>query len=236
MQSVNAPREPAPVLSTSSTILNMREKERYIEDFDFPFCDESSKYEKVAKIGQGTFGEVFKARARNSNKKFVAMKKVLMDNEKEGFPITALREIKILQLLKHDNVVNLIEICRTKATIHNKYRSTFYLVFDFCEHDLAGLLSNVNVKFSLGEIKKVMQQLLNGLYYIHSNKILHRDMKAANVLITKNGVLKLADFGLARAFSVAKAGQVNKYTNRVVTLWYRPPELLLGNVFFSSLK
>lgn len=160
----------------------------------------------MAKIGQGTFGEVFKARERRSNKKFVAMKKVLMDNEKEGvsnghlirrqraaewsgvfssahvmantflvsrkqFPITALREIRILQLLKHENVVNLIEICRTKATANNAYRSTFYLVFDFCEHDLAGLLSNMNVKFSLGEIKKVMQQLLNGLYYIHSNKV-----------------------------------------------------------------
>ena len=100
-------------------------------------------------------------------------------------------------------------------------------MFDFCEHDLAGLLSNVNVKFSLGEIKKVMQQLLNGLYFIHSNKILHRDMKAANILLTKNGVLKLADFGLARAFSLNK-GQPNRYTNRVVTLWYRPPELLLG--------
>ncbi|XP_063708176.1 cyclin-dependent kinase 9 [Culicoides brevitarsis] len=215
--------------STSSSALSLSAKQKYIEDFDFPFCNESSKYEKVAKIGQGTFGEVFKAREKNHNKKFVAMKKVLMDNEKEGFPITALREIRILQLLKHENVVNLIEICRTKATQNNRYRSTFYLVFDFCEHDLAGLLSNINVKFSLGEIKKVMQQLLNGLYYIHSNKILHRDMKAANVLITKNGVLKLADFGLARAFSVSKNGQPNKYTNRVVTLWYRPPELLLGD-------
>jgi cyclin-dependent kinase 9 len=87
------------------------------------------------------------------------------------FPITALREIRILQLLKHENVVNLIEICRTKANKNNKYKSIFYLVFDFCEHDLAGLLSNVNVKFSLGEIKKVMKQLLNGLYYIHSNKV-----------------------------------------------------------------
>lgn len=140
-----------------------------------------------------------------------------------------MREIRILQLLKHENVVNLIEICRTKATAANRYRSTFYLVFDFCEHDLAGLLSNMIVKFSLGEIKKVMQQLLNGLYYIHSNKILHRDMKAANVLITKNGILKLADFGLARAFSVSKNGLPNRYTNRVVTLWYRPPELLLGD-------
>lgn len=147
-----------------------------------------------------------------------------MDNEKEGFPITALREIKILQLLKHENVVNLIEICRNSSST-GKYKATFYLVFDFCEHDLAGLLSNVKVMFSIGEIKKVIQQLLNGLFFIHSNKILHRDMKAANILITKNGVLKLADFGLARATSNIK---LPRYTNRVVTLWYRPPELLLG--------
>ena len=156
-----------------------------------------------------------------------------MENEKEGFPITALREIKILQLLKHENVINLIEICRTKAN-SIKYKATFYLVFDFCEHDLAGLLSNVNVKFSMGEIKKVMQQLLNSLFFIHSQKILHRDMKAANILITKNGVLKLADFGLARAISTSKSGQGNRYTNRVVTLWYRPPELLLDERNYGS--
>ena len=107
------------------------------------------------------------------------------------FPITALREIKILQLLKHENVVNLLEICRTKATCSNRYNSTFYLVFEFCEHDLAGLLSNVTIQFNLGEIKTLMKQLFNGLFHIHSNKILHRDMKAANVLITKHGVLKL---------------------------------------------
>lgn len=215
--------------NSSTSFLFGREKDKYLENFNFPFCDDASKYERVTKIGQGTFGEVFKAKDRRNPKKYVATKKVLMDNEKEGFPITALREIRILQLLKHQNVVNLIEVCRTKATASNKYKPTFFLVFDFCEHDLAGLLSNINVKFSLGEIKKVMQQLLNGLYYIHNNNILHRDMKAANVLITKNGVLKLADFGLARAFSMMKNGVPNRYTNRVVTLWYRPPELLLGD-------
>jgi len=182
---------------------------------------QTEKYEKIAKIGQGTFGEVFKARCRADPKMIVALKRVLMDNEKEGFPITALREIRILQQLKHENIVNLIEICRT----YSKGKTTFYLVFEFCEHDLAGLLSNVSVKFSMGEVKKVVQQIFEGLYYIHVNKILHRDMKAANILITKKGVLKLADFGLARAFSIKME---NRYTNRVVTLWYRPPELLLG--------
>lgn len=210
--------------------MNMaREREKYLEEYNFPFCEAATKFEKLAKIGQGTFGEVFKARDAKNHKFTVAMKKILMENEKEGFPITALREIRILQLLKHDNVVSLLEICQTRATQFNRYRSTFYLVFEFCEHDLAGLLSNTKVKFSLGEIKQVIQQMLNGLYYIHSNKILHRDMKAANVLITKTGTLKLADFGLARAFSAQKNGQPNRYTNRVVTLWYRPPELLLGD-------
>lgn len=193
------------------------------EDIVYQFCEDVAKYEKIVKIGQGTFGEVFKARHKKTGH-FVALKKVLMENEKEGFPITALREIKILQLLDHQNVINLIEICRFK---HDQSKATFYLVFDFCDHDLAGLISNINVKFSLADIKSVVKQLLEGLFFIHSNKILHRDMKAANILITKHGVLKLADFGLARAISVAQNRQ-NRYTNRVVTLWYRPPELLLG--------
>ncbi|PVD22424.1 hypothetical protein C0Q70_18236 [Pomacea canaliculata] len=196
------------------------------EELQFPFCQNATdKYEKLAKIGQGTFGEVFKARERASKSKVVAMKRVLLDNEKEGFPITALREIKILQQLHHENIVHLIEICRTRAGPYNRYKSTFYLVCEFCEHDLAGLLSNLHVQFSLGEKKMLMQQLLNGLYFIHNNNILHRDMKSANILITRTGILKLADFGLARVYSQKDR---NRLTNRVVTLWYRPPELLLG--------
>ncbi|KAF8786354.1 Cyclin-dependent kinase 9 like protein [Argiope bruennichi] len=192
----------------------------------FPFCENVEKYEKLAKIGQGTFGEVFKARHRTS-RKTVALKRIMMENEKEGFPITAIREIKILQQLKHANVVNLIEICRERSKSNENFGVKFFLVFDFCEHDLAGLLGNRNVKFTLGEIKMVLKQMLNGLYFLHTNKIIHRDMKASNILITKEGKLKIADFGLARAFSSFK--KRNTFTNRVVTLWYRPPELLLGD-------
>lgn len=132
-----------------------------------------------------------------------------------------------MKRLKHENIVQLIEVCRSKANEANKYRSTFYLVFEFCDHDLSGLLSNSQLKFSLSDIKRIMQQLLDGLFYIHYNKILHRDLKASNILMTKNGVLKLADFGLARTYNVDKQSR-NRYTNKVVTLWYRPPELLLG--------
>jgi len=200
----------------------------YLKTYEYPFCDDVSKYEKIAKIGQGTFGEVFKACEKKNKYNIVALKKIILENEKEGFPITALREIKILQVLNHENIVNLIEVCHSRGNHHNNYRSGFYLVFEFCHHDLAGLLSNFAVKFSLGEIKQVTQQLLNGLYHLHTAKIIHRDMKAANVLITKLGTLKLADFGLARALNSNPNGLPNRYTNRVVTLWYRPPELLLG--------
>ncbi len=111
------------------------------------------------------------------------------------------------------------------ATPYNRDRGSIYLVFDFYEHDLAGLLECKEVHFLLGEIKKIMQQLFNALSYIHGNNILHRDMKSSNIMITRNGVLKLGDFGLARALN---KGPNQRYTNRVVTLWYRPPELMLG--------
>uniref|UniRef100_A0A667WTA5 Cyclin-dependent kinase 9 (CDC2-related kinase) n=1 Tax=Myripristis murdjan TaxID=586833 RepID=A0A667WTA5_9TELE len=166
---------------------------RYYDGVEICFCEEISRH-------------------KHSGSK-VALRKVLMENEKEGFPIAALREIKILQLLRHDN----------SHPVQQAF--SIYLVSDLCEHDLEGLLSNASVKFTLAEIKKVMQMLLNGLYCIHGNKILHRDMKAGNVLITKDGVLKLADFGLAWAFSLAKNSQGNRYTNCVATIWYRPPEL-----------
>lgn len=194
------------------------------ESFDYPFCDNVEKYEKICRIGKGTFGEVFRARHKVT-KKEVALKRILMDNEQEGFPITAIREIKLLRSYRDENVINLIEVCRSTPEINGKAVS--YLVFDFCHHDLAGLIQEAHDKIkSLPNIKCIVKQLLQGLYGLHSNKIIHRDMKSSNILITKDGELRIADFGLARPFSADTTNR--KYTNRVVTLWYRPPELLLG--------
>ncbi|KAF0760370.1 cyclin-dependent kinase 9-like [Aphis craccivora] len=220
---------PSPELNVNHLKL---EKEKYLEKFErcngFEFCRDVNQYQPLVMIGKGSYGEVFKARDQNDPNVIVAIKKMITLREEEGFPVTSLREVRILKQLNHDNVIKLIEVCHTKACKENKYRSTFFLVFEFCEHDLAGLIANKEIKFELADIKQFMKQLFDGLFYIHLNKILHRDLKSSNILVTKTGIVKIADFGLSRAFSIPTIDKPNNYTNGVVTLWYRPPELLLG--------
>ena len=188
----------------------------------------------MSKLGEGTFGEVHKAEARASGQ-IVAMKKILMHNEKDGFPITALREIKLLKMLSHPNVLKLEEMAveRNKGE-GRKLKAIMYMVTPYMDHDLSGLLDNPGVQFSEPQIKCYMIQLLEGVAYLHASKILHRDLKAANLLINNQGILQIADFGLARPYDddPPQPGQGNgeatrDYTTLVVTRWYRPPELLL---------
>ncbi|KAG1674414.1 hypothetical protein FOA52_012941 [Chlamydomonas sp. UWO 241] len=176
-------------------------------------------------IGEGTYGQVFMGNDKKDQTR-VALKKIRMDTEKEGFPITAIREIKILSTLSHPNVVNLREIVRSEIHKNNNYKGSIYMVFDYCEYDLTGLMETVKFKFTESQVKCIMKQLLKGLAYVHGNGVLHRDLKASNILIDRNGILKLADFGLARTYQTKNDSRL---TNRVITLWYRPPELLLGS-------
>lgn len=228
-------------------------------------------YERIGHLGQGTYGEVFKAKDRETGE-IVAVKKIKMENEKEGFPITAVREIKILSMLAssdlmlqgelmRDSVIRLREIARSDASEENDYKGSVYMVFDFMEHDLAGLLERANQgrladaasrglpphkarpPFLVGQVKRYMRQLLLGLQLLQRHNILHRDLKNANLLVNNKGELKIADFGLARSFikkqndtsatdglKPSKSGQsIGTMTNRVITLWYRPPELCLGS-------
>lgn len=105
------------------------------------------------------------------------------------------------------------------------------MVFEYLEHDLNGILSQPTVVFEPCHLKSLASQLLSGLAYLHHRSILHRDLKGSNLLLNNAGVLKLADFGLARSYMKRKRGD---YTNRVVTLWYRPPELLLGATQYGA--
>eukprot|EP01120_Amphizonella_sp_Union-15-10_P005906 TRINITY_DN1817_c0_g5_i1.p1 TRINITY_DN1817_c0_g5~~TRINITY_DN1817_c0_g5_i1.p1 ORF type:complete len:470 (+),score=52.15 TRINITY_DN1817_c0_g5_i1:33-1412(+) len=188
-------------------------------------------YHKMEQIGEGTYGQVYKARNIHTNE-IVALKKIRMDNEKEGFPITAIREIKILKELNQVNIVKLKDIVTSKSAEDKKKKGSIYLVFEYMEHDLAGLIElHSHMGFREDQIKCYMKQLLEGLHYLHTNNVLHRDIKASNLLISDRGVLKLADFGLARPISKRGSGL---YTNNVITLWYRPPELLLGAQEYGS--
>ncbi|KAI8940867.1 hypothetical protein NX059_002128 [Plenodomus lindquistii] len=199
----------------------------------FKGCCKIGEYEMLQKLGEGTFGEVHKARHKITGSIF-AMKKILMHNEKDGFPITALREIKLLKMLSHDNVLKLEEMAVERPKAEGRKRAILYMVTPYMDHDLSGLLDNPDVRFQPAQIKCYMLQLFKGLRYLHDNHILHRDMKAANLLINNRGRLQIADFGLARHYDepVPQRGKGNgeakrEYTSLVVTRWYRPPELLL---------
>ncbi|CAH8621173.1 unnamed protein product [Dicrocoelium dendriticum] len=184
-------------------------------------------FDTLVQVGEGTYGHVYKARDKITGE-FKALKKVRLENEREGFPITAVREIKILRQLRHPNIINLCEIVTDKddPSDFKKDRGAFFLVFDYMDHDLYGILESGVATFSEQQIASLMKQLLDGLSYCHEKHFLHRDIKCSNILINNRGQLKLADFGLARLY--VAGDKERPYTNKVITLWYRPPELLLG--------
>ncbi|TKY87949.1 hypothetical protein EX895_003045 [Sporisorium graminicola] len=186
-------------------------------------------YQRIEKVGEGTYGVVYKARdlTPGANGRIVALKKIRLEAEDEGVPSTAIREISLLKELRDDNIVRLFDI------VHQE--SKLYLVFEFLDLDLRKYMDNVSRNRGgegLGPeiVRKFTYQLIRGLYYCHAHRILHRDLKPQNLLIDKEGNLKLADFGLARAFGIP----LRTYTHEVVTLWYRAPEVLLGSRHYST--
>ncbi|KAJ1291730.1 hypothetical protein BS78_02G338400 [Paspalum vaginatum] len=184
----------------------------------------ADSFEKLEKVGQGTYSSVFRARDLETGK-IVALKKVRFDNfEPESVRFMA-REIQILRRLDHPNVMKL------EGLITSRLSCSLYLVFEYMEHDLAGLCSSPDVKFTEAQLKCYMNQLLSGLEHCHSRRVVHRDIKGANLLVNNEGILKIADFGLANYFDPIKN---HPLTSRVVTLWYRPPELLLGSTHYNA--
>ncbi|XP_035706709.1 cyclin-dependent-like kinase 5 isoform X1 [Folsomia candida] len=188
------------------------------------------KYEKLEKIGEGTYGTVFKAKNRETLE-IVALKRVRLDDEDEGVPSSALREICLLKELKHKNIVRLYDV------LHSDKKLT--LVFEHCDQDLKKYFDSLNGDIDPDVVKSFMFQLLRGLAFCHGHNVLHRDLKPQNLLINKptmmqhkivNGELKLADFGLARAFGIP----VKCYSAEVVTLWYRPPDVLFGAKLYNT--
>lgn len=193
------------------------------ETFDESERHFESQYERLesALLGEGTYGKVYKARDVRSHE-IVAMKQMKIEGAEDGMPSTALREIALLKELKdHPNIVRLL--------------NTFYkpnklvLVFEYLENDLKKYMRSLKGNVPAATVKNLTYQLVRGIEFCHASRIIHRDLKPQNLLIDQQLRLKIADFGLARPFQLP----LGEYTHEVVTVWYRPPEILLGCLIYS---
>lgn len=182
------------------------------------------RYEKISFLGEGQFATVYKAKDITTGM-IVAVKKIKVGSRteaKDGINRTAIREIKFLRDLSHPNVISLLDVFGTKSNVS--------LVFDFMDTDLEVIIKDPKIVLTPGHIKAYTIMTLQGLEYLHSNWILHRDLKPNNLLINSDGILKLGDFGLAKNY-----GSPNKvYSHQVVTRWYRAPELIYGAKIYST--
>jgi len=189
--------------------------------------DKLRRYEKTDFLGEGQFATVYKAKDTHDPDPdlVVAVKKIKLGSSaeaKDGINRTALREIKLLQELHHDNIIGLRDVFG--------HGSNVSIVMDFMDTDLEVIIKDTGIVLTAPHIKSYTLQTLLGLEYLHHNWILHRDLKPNNLLVNRKGVLKLGDFGLAKAF-----GSPNRqYTHIVVTRWYRAPELLLGARMYGT--
>ncbi|XP_056639947.1 cyclin-dependent kinase 1 [Diorhabda carinulata] len=181
-----------------------------------------SDFLKIEKIGEGTYGVVYKGKNKKTGE-LVAMKKIRLESEDEGVPSTAIREISLLKELRHPNIVSLADVMMEEQRL--------YLIFEFLTMDLKKYLDKIEPGKYMDPklVKSYFYQMNSAILFCHQRRVLHRDLKPQNLLITVDGLIKVADFGLGRAFGVP----VRAYTHEVVTLWYRAPEVLLGSSRYS---
>ncbi|KAJ2641985.1 kinase subunit of RNA polymerase II carboxy-terminal domain kinase I, partial [Coemansia sp. RSA 1694] len=179
-------------------------------------------YTRISMVGEGTYGKVYKARNKETGR-IVALKRMRVDMDREGFPITAMREIRLLKQLRHPNITQVLDVVPASG-------NAICVVMEYMDYDLSGLISHPQWDPEPAHKKSLMHQLLEGLDFMHTRGILHRDIKGSNLLVNQQGQVKYVDFGLARSFHHTR---MQELTNRVITLWYRPPELLLGTTLYG---
>lgn len=191
---------------------------------DKPDLRSPTTYEELKVIGTGAYGTVFKARDKSTNS-LVALKKVKVPLTEDGIPMNTLREIALLKQLdthEHPNIVRLLDICHGQR-IEKEKTLIMFLVFEHVDQDLSMYIEKAGSVIESTKIRQMSMEILNGVDFLHSHRIVHRDLKPQNLLVTANGHIKLADFGLAKTYDFDM-----RLTSVVVTLWYRAPEVLLG--------
>uniref|UniRef100_A0A8C3XWP5 Cyclin-dependent kinase-like 2 n=1 Tax=Chelydra serpentina TaxID=8475 RepID=A0A8C3XWP5_CHESE len=179
------------------------------------------KYETLGLVGEGSYGMVMKCRNKD-NGRIVAIKKFLESEDDKMVKKIAMREIKLLKQLRHENLVNLLEVCKKKKR--------WYLVFEFVDHTLLDDLELFPHGLDYNRVRKYLFQIIKGIGFCHSHNIIHRDIKPENILVSQSGIVKLCDFGFAR--TLAAPGEA--YTDYVATRWYRAPELLVGDTKYGK--
>lgn len=214
----------------------------------FAIVSDNLSFKKLKQCGEGTYGKVFKVENLNRLDKktsLVAIKRLRLETERDGFPITSIREIKLLQRMStkksNDNIsiLNEMLILKEESLDPNiPTKNSINMVFEYCQMDLFSFLEKSSTDLTYGHIKNIGKQLLMGMDFLHSNNIIHRDIKPSNILINGQGAIKITDFGLARIVStqheISESSAVHgSLTNRVITLWYRPIELLIGSTNYS---
>uniref|UniRef100_UPI003AAE9088 cyclin-dependent kinase-like 2 n=1 Tax=Centroberyx gerrardi TaxID=166262 RepID=UPI003AAE9088 len=188
------------------------------------------RYECLGVVGEGSYGSVLKCRRRDSGR-LVAIKKFLDSDDDKAVKKIAMREIRLLKRLRHDNLVNLLEVW--------KRRRRWHLVFEFVERTVLEDLEQNPSGLELDTSRQYLFQILRAAAFCHQHNvrtraecIIHRDIKPENILVSQGGVVKLCDFGFAR--TMATPGEGGAYTDYVATRWYRAPELLVGDTKYGK--
>ncbi|KAK4986041.1 TFIIH complex serine/threonine-protein kinase subunit kin28 [Elasticomyces elasticus] len=215
-----------PLEKTSAATIRSHESAPLVNLADQLNDAERRKYVKGKKLGSGQYADVFSAHLSTNPSTLYAIKKIkVIEDFKDGITYDSLREIRFLQELRHPNIILL-------HTVYSTKNQNLNLVLEYLPGgDLLQLIQDIGgTHYGMADIKAWMAMLCRGVYWCHSNFVLHRDIKPNNLLIAASGEIKLADFGLARSF----ADPAQPMTYNTITKWYRPPELYYQAAHYGS--